>query len=85
MRRAPMQSKLTLRLDEGLIRRAKVIAKRRGKSLSQMVAEYFALLGSRSSKEPDELAPTVTSLKGVLRGSKLDREDYDRHLEDKYL
>ena len=80
-----MQSKLTLRLDEGLIRRAKGIAKRRGKSLSQMVAEYFALLGSRSSKEADELAPTVNSLKGVLKGSKLDREDYKRHLEDKYL
>ena len=80
-----MQSKLTLRLDEGLIRRAKAIAKRRGKSLSQMVAEYFALLGSRSSKEPKELAPTVDSLKGILKGSKVDRQDYKRHLEDKYL
>ncbi len=80
-----MQSKLTLRLDEGLIRRAKVIAKRRGKSLSQMVAEYFALLGSRSPKGPDDLAPTVKSLKGILKGSDLDREDYERHLEDKYL
>jgi hypothetical protein len=77
-----VQSKLTLRLDEGLIRRAKVIAKRRGKSLSQMVAEYFALLGSRS---PKDLAPTVKSLKGILKGSDLDREDYERHLEDKYL
>ena len=80
-----MQSKLTLRLDEGLIRRAKLIAKRKGKSVSQMVAEYFALLGSRPSKEPDELAPTVNSLKGILKGSKLDRKDYRRHLEDKYL
>jgi hypothetical protein len=80
-----VQSKLTLRLDEGLIRRAKVIAKRRGKSLSQIVAEYFALLGSRSPKEPDDLAPTVKSLKGILKGSDLDREDYERHLEDKYL
>lgn len=80
-----MQSKLTLRLDEALIRRAKVIAKRKGKSVSQMVAEYFALLGSRSSNEAEELAPTVKSLKGILKGSKLDREDYRRHLEDKYL
>lgn len=80
-----MQSKLTLRLDAALIRRAKVIAKRKGKSVSQMVAEYFAFLGSGSSKEADKLAPTVKSLKGILKGSKLGREDYRRHLEDKYL
>jgi hypothetical protein len=80
-----VQSKLTLRLDEALIRRAKVIAKRKGKSVSQMVAEYFALLESRSSKEAEELAPAVKSLKGMLKGSQLDREDYRPHLEDKYL
>ncbi len=36
-----MQTKLTLRLDEALIQRAKAEARRTGKSVSQLVAEYF--------------------------------------------
>ncbi len=79
-----MQSKLTLRLDDRLISRAKAYAKRRGKSVSEMVAEYFGLLGSRSDRSVQELAPTVRSLKGVLRGSSLDKGEHRRHLEDKY-
>ena len=80
-----MQSKLTLRLDDRLIRRAKLIAKRKGKSVSQMVAEYFSLLESRASRQDEELSPTVRSLKGVLKGHKINRKDHRRHLEDKYL
>jgi len=80
-----VQTKLTLRLDDRLIRQAKAIAKRRGKSVSEMVAEYFKLLGSRSSGGVEELAPTVQSLKGVLKGTRLDRKDHRQHLEDKYL
>jgi hypothetical protein len=80
-----VQTKLTLRLDDQLIRRAKAIAKRRGKSVSEMVAEYFRLLGSRSSRGAEELSPTVQSLKGVLKEPGLDRKDYRQHLEDRYL
>ena len=80
-----MQTKLTLRLDEKLIRWAKLYAKRTGKSVSQMVADYFALLQPRLEDENFDLTPTVRSLKGVLKGSGLDREDYKRHLEEKYL
>jgi hypothetical protein len=36
-----METKLTLRLDEGLIKSAKKEARHRGTSLSQMVADYF--------------------------------------------
>jgi hypothetical protein len=80
-----VKSKLTLRLDDRLIRQAKAIAKRRGKSVSEMVAEYFKLLGSRSSGGAEQLAPMVQSLKGILKGSGLDQKDYRKHLEDKYL
>jgi hypothetical protein len=80
-----VKTKLTLRLDDRLIRRAKNIAKQRGKSVSQMVAEYFRLLGSRSSGGAEELAPTAQSLKGILKGSRLDRTDHRQHLEDRHL
>ena len=41
-----MQTKLTLRLDDRLIRDAKHHARQSGKSLSQMVAEYFSAVTS---------------------------------------
>lgn len=80
-----MQTKLTLRLDEELIQRAKSLAKRTGKSVSQIVADYFALLEEQPQKHNFPLTPVVRSLKGALRGADVDVEDYRRYLEDKYL
>jgi replicative DNA helicase len=80
-----MNTKLTLRLDERLIRRAKTHARRTGKSVSQVVADYFTLLGSDPDKEDPELTPIVRSLKGVLHGRPIDRAAYRKHLEEKYL
>ena len=80
-----MQTKLTLRLEEELIRRAKSFGKRTGKSVSQIVADYFASLEGTAAEHEIELTPVVRSLKGALRGAKVDIEDYHRHLEDKYL
>jgi hypothetical protein len=79
-----MQAKLTLRLDAKLIRRAKSHAKKTGRSVSQMVAHYFTLLGDESSRE-EELTPVVHSLRGSLRGARVDEREYRRYLEDKYL
>jgi hypothetical protein len=36
-----MQTKLTLRLDDELVRKAKKFSKRAGKSVSKIVADYF--------------------------------------------
>ena len=80
-----MQSKLTLRVDEKLVRRAKAYAKRTRRSVSQMVADYFAMLGSRAGEGEAEWTPIVRSLKGSLRGAGVSEEDYRRHLEEKYL
>ncbi len=78
-----MQSKLTLRLDAELIEQAKVHARNRGKSVSQMVADYFALLDREESGET--LPPLTRSLHGALRGADLDKDEYRRYLEEKYL
>lgn len=80
-----MQTKLTLRLEEELIRRAKFFAKKTGKSISQMAADYFALLEKQPEKSDLPLTPFVRSLKGALRGTKVEIEDYHRYLEEKYL
>ena len=80
-----MQTKLTLRLEEQLIQRAKSFARQKGKSVSQIVADYFTSLNETSSEGQVEFTPIVRSLKGALRGAKIGMEDYHRHLEDKYL
>ena len=80
-----VQTKLTLRLEDTLIQRAKSYSKESGKSLSQLVAGFFRALTEEDVDRPAELTPIVRSLKGSLRGAEVDEEDYRRHLDDKYL
>ncbi len=79
-----MHTKLTLRMDEALVRRAKAEASRRGKSVSQMVGEFVASLGSRKRDE-QKLPPITASLVGVLKGHRVSESDYKRHLREKHL
>lgn len=79
-----MNTKLTLRMDEGLIRTAKAEASRRGKSVSQIVGEFFDSLGSGSRNKP-ELPPVTASLVGVLKGHRVSESDYRKHLREKYV
>jgi hypothetical protein len=78
-----MRTKLTLRLEQELIERAKKIAQRRGKSISRMVADYFRTLESVETDD-QELAPLTRSLRGILREAQVDEEDYRRHLDEKH-
>ena len=82
-----MQTKLTLRLDARLIEQAKEQARLSGKSLSQLVADYFVQLGEAPVQQP--LPPVIRALKGALKGSAgrqdvPDEQDYRRQLEDKH-
>ena len=78
-----MQTKLTLRLDRQLIEQAKQHARHQGKSLSQIVANYFASLHERPKQ--GDIPPVTRSLHGLLSTSQLDEKSYKKHLEDKYL
>ncbi len=79
-----MQTKLTLRMDETLIKKAKKHAHKNGKSLSQVVSEYFSLMDSEKSDVDTDIPPLTKSLVGILRGSQVDERDYLRYLEEKY-
>ena len=79
-----MQSRLTLRLDDRLIRQAKLFARRSGKSVSAIVADYFAALHTAARATPAPTSPRVRSLRGVLAGSSVDEKDYRSHLVQKY-
>lgn len=80
-----MQTKLTLRLEDHLIQQAKSYAAQSGKSVSQVVADYFKVLTSAKNAEPSPAAPITRSLRGLLRDSKLDEKDYRKYLEEKHL
>lgn len=78
-----MNTKLTLRMDVGMVRTAKAEASRRGKSVSQIVGEFFDSLASGTRQAP-ELPPITTSLVGILKGKGVRESDYRKHLREKY-
>jgi len=80
-----MQTKLTLRLEDQLIEQAKSYAAHAGKSVSQIVADYFKLLTSEKIKSVSPSTPVTQSLRGLLREAKLDERDYKKYLEEKHL
>ena len=80
-----MQTKLTLRIEDDLIKKAKRVAYKRGKSLSSIVAEYFNHISSDEKSNDLNLPPNVRSLFGSLADSKIDEGTYKKHLEKKYL
>lgn len=82
-----MNTKLTLRLDDGLISAAKTYAAKEGRSVSDLVAAYFAALGQNSptlAKSTAARASKTDQLVGALAGLPLDEQDYKKHLEAKY-
>ena len=77
-----MNTKLTLRMDEALVQTAKTEATRRGKSVSQMVGEFFDALTSPRHDSPT-LPPITASLVGILKGRGVSESDYRKHLREK--
>ena len=73
-------SKLTLTVDQKVIRDAKRYAAARGTSVSRLVERYLDLL----SKPPkaDDQTPVLRMLRGAARGAPADARR--RHLNRKY-
>lgn len=79
-----MNTKLTLRMEDVLIERAKGEATRRGKSVSRMVGDFFDSL--KTSRDDREILPPITtSLVGVVKGRGISTADYKKHLREKFL
>ena len=79
-----MQTKLTLRIDQDIIEQAKKHASEMGKSLSQVVSDYFRLIASKEPEQHIGSFPITRSLRGILKGE-VSEEDYKKYLERKYL
>ena len=79
-----MNTKLTLRLDDQLIESAKEYSAKTGKSVSKIVSDLFVIIKNENLKENGSITPTVQSLKGILKDSKIAENDYKNYLEEKH-
>jgi len=61
-----MDAKLTLSIDKDVTRRAKVYARTKGRSLSDLVENYLKLLTSNSAIKDSDYSPRVKSLLGSV-------------------
>jgi len=77
-------AKLTLSMNDAVIERAKRYATAQGTSLSRLVENYLGRLTRPPAQNEDDLPPITRRLSGILKGSRLTREDYLRYLERKY-
>jgi len=78
-----MNTKLTLRMDEDRVKRAKEEAARRGKSVSKMVGDFVDTLGM-PKPEDRPLPPITAALVGVLKENRVSESDYKAHLREKH-
>ncbi len=79
-----MDSKLTLKLNESVINKAKQYAKEHNISLSRMIENYLTAI-TRSKAEDDKISPLVKSLTGVIKLEDKDyKKDYTDYLNRKY-
>ncbi|GGE68528.1 MULTISPECIES: DUF6364 family protein [Pedobacter] len=89
-----MNTKLTLTIDESVIKRAKAYAEEQGRSLSAVVENYLKAVTKREEIEPiqDELSPILKSFKGAFKMpldfdykeelNKIRDEKYQRYLDN---
>jgi len=75
-------SKLTLSVDDAVVKRAKRYAARRKISVSRLVEEYLELVSRPQGLDPHDAPPVLRMLRGAGKGAKLD--DYRRYLVEKY-
>ncbi len=82
-----METELTLKLEKELITEAKNLAKLKGTNLSKMIANYLNSVVTFSKKE-NNTSPILFEITGILP-SNLDnkhlKDDYKKHLKEKYL
>jgi hypothetical protein len=82
-----METKLTLRLNDSVIERAKIYARNHKVSLSKMVESYLDSLTTQNDKgKKTTITPLVESLSGVIDlPADFDyKKEYRDYLEDKY-
>ena len=68
---------ITLSADEALVRKAREIARRQGKSLNRMIREYLRSLGAGDTEhgQAEDLFALMDEGKGSLKGRRWSRDE----------
>ena len=82
-----MNTKLTLTIEKTLIGKAKEYAKGKGRSLSDIVENYFKVIVKEEGIVTSESTPIVDSLRGSFKAPKdFDyKKELTKSLTEKYL
>lgn len=80
-----MNTKLTLKLDDIIIEKAKEYAKKQHTSLSKMIENYLSTVTENTS-DKEEVTLLVKSLIGIVQLPKDydPKKEYSNYLSDKY-
>ena len=62
-----MNTKLTLTIEQSVIEKAKIYARKKERSLSDLIENYLKALTIEESKKENELTPIVSNLKGSFK------------------
>ncbi|MBW4890492.1 hypothetical protein KXQ82_12220 [Mucilaginibacter sp. HMF5004] len=81
-----MTTKLTLTVEETVIKKAKLYAKKTGRSLSELIENYLDTLTS-DNEGSAELSPKVKKIAGVVKlpESFDEKEELNAYFEHKHL
>ncbi|WP_053187704.1 DUF6364 family protein [Sunxiuqinia dokdonensis] len=82
-----MNTKLTLTIEQRIIARAKKYAKKRGRSLSDIIENYLMVITKEERSSAVEITPLTKSLRGSFKAAKdFDyKEELSKGLSEKYL
>ncbi|MBS9773648.1 MAG: hypothetical protein KGV59_00605 [Tenacibaculum sp.] len=82
-----MNTKLTLTIEREVINKAKIYAKEKKRSLSDIIENYLKFLTEKESTKELELNSTIESLRGSFKMPKNFnyKEELKNRLEKKYL
>ncbi len=76
-----MSTKLTLTIEQSVIEKAKKYARKRKRSLSDLIEHYLKALTNEESNIEDEITPTVKSLRGSFKAP--ENFDYKKELTNR--
>ena len=82
-----MNTKLTLTIEQSVIERAKKYARKKGRSLSDIIENYLKAITKEEPAEETEITPSVKSLRGSFKApADFDyKKELTKALSDKYL
>lgn len=82
-----MTTKLILSIEKQVVERAKLYAKKTGRSLSEIIEGYLETLTSEHAQKTDEISPKLRKIIGVVKWPKNFNEEKAKraYFENKHL